>query len=250
MTRSLGSTTLNAPYPPVGLQSSTSFSSSTSAQPQTRQTSYPSSNAPTLLPPLMSNKYPELSDNSGHPRQWYTSSDINPQYFAPGQFGGQQPYHLGSDAGLGSRLPSIAGGVSEGFSNYQHADQPPPYVHPYTQAPAQALDSQSGYGSQQTEEKVIDQIGDDKFDSMSNYLPEAEMPKCNNHMPHQVGPYGAPGLPNRRPSLHALANYGAWKKQALDKQNLNASTSSSSPSEGSDQPKPQRRRLDNDRSHQ
>lgn len=184
MTESLGSTTLSAPNLPEGLQSYPPFSS-----PQYAQTLW----------------YPVSSDNPTDPSQRYLDSNINPQYSTPSQPAGQQPHSLGSDAGPDHQLPTIAGGVSERFS-WDPSNQPLPDENPYTQAPAQALDRQSGFSLPQTE-------GED--------------------------------------TARVIAGYDAWAKQAFAGLNPDASSSPfSSPSEGSDQPKPQRRRLDDDGRHE
>lgn len=227
---------MSTSQPPSAQGNSSGF-----AEPLSHQYTNPSEN-PAFLPTLLP-QYQNLSNNPTYLQpttQPYFGSGINPQHSTYSQPGIQQlsppeSYDLHPGSGYEQRLfpgstPSNAG--------YQQSTLPPSArVNSYTQVPAH----QAQAGAQ-----AITKIGDDEFDSFTDYLGGRGRHQCTAVLGHDQKHYGAPG--GARPtSPHAEENYAAWKEQAIARRNLDASNpppSSPSPAGESEKSKPtQRSRL-------
>lgn len=138
------------------------------------------------------------------------------------------------------------------------SDAPPARDNPFS-AKSRTSGSQSGHGQAQREAPGVLQIGNNKFNSLIEYLAKdyegkATQPKCTSRGLHVIeNDYGANEFRmlsdgTREPaSPHSRANYQAWSRQASAKLESKPSESSSSPSGGSEQHQaPRRRRLDDE----
>ncbi|CAD6591869.1 MAG: hypothetical protein ASARMPRED_005792 [Alectoria sarmentosa] len=272
VTQGFGSINLGASVRPVGLQPRARGSGSGLAEPLARQNTH-SSMHPTnvqTLPRQYQHAYLSNIPVYLHPSvQPYQISRINPQSSAYAQPQYQQPPSLGSNyqyAGYGDQQHPLPADNSElaqpqrpGYIIDRNdprygppLSQQSAFASPYTQVPPQGRGSQRQLGQQQTEAKAIIKIGQDEFNSMTDYLGDRTKCSSPSWLNHNVEYYGAPGYAQgvrRTASPHATENYQAYLKITKAKRNPDpspsSSSSSSSPSGGSGRPgPPQRRRLE------